>query len=109
MQCYYLNRTEDRTGNSGTGLVAEVAHFDDGFAVVHWDSRTNALNVTSTTVYTSLDDLMRVHGHDGATVLVDDPDGLSRVRHMTDSTDYTFRDGTQVWVTPQRVTITPAG
>lgn len=107
MKAYYLNRKVDQTGNSGTGLVAEVVDFDEGFTVVHWSIGSNALGVSSTVVYRSLEDAVRVHGHNGATTLVEDPGAEGQGRHMTDSSDWTFRDGTQVWVTPAAVTVVP--
>jgi len=70
MKCFFLNRIEDETGNSGTSFVAEVAEFEDGTAVLHWSKERNALEVTSTVVYNSLDDLIKVHGHGGKTILV---------------------------------------
>ncbi|HJZ46989.1 MAG TPA: hypothetical protein VKE41_07470 [Roseiflexaceae bacterium] len=70
MRIYEMLRNEDETGNSGTGIVAEVVEFSDGTAVLHWSATTNALGVTSTALYGSLDDLIRVHGHGGKTVLI---------------------------------------
>lgn len=71
MKCFYLNRLEDETGNSGTGRVAEVIEFEDGSACLHWSASTNALGVSSTIVYSSIQDVIRVHGHGGKTVLVE--------------------------------------
>ena len=71
MKVYRMVRHEDKTGNSGIGTVGEVVEFDDGTAVLHWDADTNALAVSSTVVYLSLADLIKVHGHGGRTVLVE--------------------------------------
>lgn len=74
MKTYTLVRNEDETGNSGTGPVAKAVEFDDGTAVLKWDGRTNALGVSSMVVYQSIEDLVKVHGHGGKTVLVPDSD-----------------------------------
>lgn len=62
---FQLIRTQDVTGVSGTGLVAEGVQFSDGVAVVRWcvgDHR-------STVVWESVDAALAVHGHGGNTVL----------------------------------------
>jgi hypothetical protein len=66
---YYLKRSEDVSGNSGVGRVAEVAVFSNGTAVVQWTPDRNRLRVASTVVYQSVGDLLAVHGHDGRTTL----------------------------------------
>lgn len=68
MRFYYLCRKEDVSHTSGTGHVAEVAEFDDGAVVVRWLASKNATGVASTTLFNSLDDLLKVHGHEGRTV-----------------------------------------
>lgn len=67
MRLYHLCRKEDISGTSGTGHVAEVAEFDDGTVVVRWIRDRNAAVIASTTVFNSLDDLLKVHGHEGRT------------------------------------------
>jgi hypothetical protein len=47
---------------SGEGIVAEGIEFSDGSVCIRWKSAT-----PSTVVWASLDDAMKVHGHDGAT------------------------------------------
>jgi len=69
VRAYYLRRNEDLSGVSGTGRVAEVAVFDDGTAVMRWIDTMNSAGVSSTTIFDSVDDLLRVHGHDGRTAL----------------------------------------
>jgi hypothetical protein len=68
MRFYYLCRKEDVSHTSGTGHVAGVAEFDDGAVVVRWLASKNATGVASTTLFNSLDDLLKVHGHEGRTV-----------------------------------------
>ncbi len=67
MRLYHLCRKEDISGTSGTGHVADVAEFDDGTVVVRWMRDRNAAGVSSTTVFNSLADLLKVHGHEGRT------------------------------------------
>jgi hypothetical protein len=69
MKTYYLRRNEDVSGNSGCGRVAQVAEFDDGSAVLHWNLGANQSGVASTEVFASISDLLRVHGHNGRSVL----------------------------------------
>lgn len=60
-----LMRDDDATGVSGTGHVADVVLWQDGKAAVHWRTAT-----TSTAIYDSFDDLLKIHGHGGRTRLV---------------------------------------
>ena len=69
MRFYYLYRKEDVSRTSGTGHLAQVAEFDDGAVEVRWLALSNATGVASTTVFNSLDDLLRVHGHEGRTLV----------------------------------------
>jgi hypothetical protein len=69
VKAYYLYRTEDVSRTSGTGNVAQVAVFDDGAAVVRWIGGMNSSGISSTTVFDSIDDLIKIHGHQGRTVL----------------------------------------
>ena len=65
MRRFYLSRRVDVTGTSGDGLVAEGIEFSDGTVVLRWLSGT-----PSTVIYHRLDDAIKVHGHDGQTVIV---------------------------------------
>lgn len=69
MKAFYLRRHEDVSRTSGIGRVAEVVEFDDGSVAVRWVASMNATRVASTTIFSSLDDLLRVHGHAGKTIL----------------------------------------
>jgi hypothetical protein len=69
VRAYHLRRDQDVSGKSGTGRVAQVAVFDDGTAVVHWSGDKTKAAVASTEVFSSIEDMMRVHGHEGRTVL----------------------------------------
>jgi hypothetical protein len=59
---FVLERGEDVSGVSGTGIVAEGVVFSDGTAVLHWLS-----SLTSTAIYHNMHDLVAIHGHNGAT------------------------------------------
>ena len=65
MRIGHLQREVDWSGVSGTGRVAELALFSDGCVALHWMSAH-----PSTTLYASLEDVIHVHGHGGATQVV---------------------------------------
>jgi hypothetical protein len=81
MKTYYLCRNEDVSLTSGTGRIAEAAEFDDGTVAVRWISEMNATGVSSTTIFNCLADMLKVHGHQGRTVLELDLDG-DRVKQL---------------------------
>jgi len=64
---FVLHRDEDVSGVSGTGVVAEGAVFSDGIVVVRWLGKH-----ASTTVWSSIDDVVAINGHDGRTQVVYD-------------------------------------
>ncbi len=61
---FVLDRTEDETGTSGTGIVAEGIQFSNGQVVIHWLSQLEAINVYANTTV-----LEGIHGHDGRTTV----------------------------------------
>jgi len=65
MRRFHFNRVEDASGISGTGRVAEGVLFDNGLVALTWNSVHKCVNV-----YTSLAEMMAVHGHEGKTVMV---------------------------------------
>lgn len=62
---FYLNRTRDISGVSGVGAVAFGVQFSDGSVVVHWQGDHGA-----THVWGSIEDVIAIHGHEGATTVV---------------------------------------
>lgn len=62
MKTFYLYRKKDISGNSGTGYVAEGCIFHNGYTAMTWYG-----NISSFCWYTSLSDLVALHGHDGCT------------------------------------------
>jgi len=65
MKLFHLERTEDASGVSGIGKVAEGVVFDDGTVVLRW-----LTDVKSTVVFESIRDVESVHGHEGKTRIV---------------------------------------
>lgn len=62
---FYLERAEDVSGVSGTGIVADGVVFPDGKAILNW--RTSG---GSTAIYPSIEALEKIHGHEGRTKVV---------------------------------------
>lgn len=66
-RAFYLERTHDVSGVSGTGRVAEGVVFSDGSAVLRWLSDWP----TSVVFHDrGLDSIEAIHGHGGATRIV---------------------------------------
>lgn len=69
MKSFYLYRTEDESGISGTGRVAQGFVADNGKATLFWLSEH-----PSVTVYDSVGEVQAIHGHNGKTELRFEPD-----------------------------------
>ena len=69
MKIFYLNRTEDESGISGTGRVAQGFIFDNGKVCVTWLSEH-----PSVTVYDSIGEVRAINGHQGKTEIIMEPD-----------------------------------
>ncbi len=67
MKTFRMVRREDATGISGTGVVAEGVEFANGACVLSWLTQFESLGI-----YPSLDELLRIHGHEGRTTVVFD-------------------------------------
>ena len=61
---FQLNRNNDVSGVSGTGVVAYGVMFSDRTAAMRWCS-----SLSSLAVYNDIDDVVSIHGHEGGTVL----------------------------------------
>jgi len=59
---FRLCRAEDLTGISGTGHVADGVRFPDGRIAMRW-----ATGTASTAIYDDIEDVVHIHGHNGAT------------------------------------------
>ena len=64
MRRFVLNRKEDKTGISGTGIVAEGIEFSRGKVALSWLTQ-----YTSIVIYDSMEHVQAIHGHGGATVI----------------------------------------
>jgi hypothetical protein len=69
VKIFYLNRTEDESGISGTGRVAQGFIFDNGKVCVTWLSEH-----PSVTVYDNIGEVRAIHGHQGKTEIIMEPD-----------------------------------
>lgn len=65
MRIFRLNRIEDETGVSGTGVVAEGIQFTDGTCVLSWLTEVSSIAA----IYDSIDTVDQIHGHGGKTVI----------------------------------------
>lgn len=61
---FILNRLQDATGTSGTGIVAEGVVFSGGKVALTWFSHYGAVNV-----YDSMEVVKVLHGHNGMTLI----------------------------------------
>lgn len=66
---FYLKRTEDESGISGTGRIAQGVVFDNGKVALTWLS-----DHPSVTIYDNLGEVRAIHGHEGKTEVVMEPD-----------------------------------
>lgn len=62
---FVLQRVEDESGVSGTGIVAEGTLFTNGKVVLAWVS-----DICSVTIYDNIDELDAIHSHGGRTQVV---------------------------------------
>ena len=67
MKYYVLQRNVD---HSGTGVVAHVFELDNFGAMLVWDGN-NTVGVQSVVIYKSTEDLIKVHGHSGDSLLLE--------------------------------------
>lgn len=61
---FKLVRSADPSGVSGTGVVALGVQWPNGHVALHWLGDDPA-----TAVWQSIDSVLRIHGHDGLTVV----------------------------------------
>jgi hypothetical protein len=65
MKIFSLQRSEDVSGVSGTGKVAEGVVFSDGQTVLKWLGHVGSL-----VIYTNIESVEYIHGHEGKTRIV---------------------------------------
>jgi hypothetical protein len=61
---FALHRSEDVSGISGTGRVAEGVLFGNGKVVLGWAT------TSSVEVFDSIEDVIKIHGHEGRTKVI---------------------------------------
>lgn len=66
---FYLQRTEDESGISGTGKIAQGVIFDNGKVALTWLSEH-----PSVAMYDNIGDVRVIHGHEGKTEVVMEQD-----------------------------------
>lgn len=64
MRRFQLQRSEDISGMSGVGVVAEGVEFSDGTVVMKWRSI-----YSSTVIYPNIKDMEHIHSHEGRTTI----------------------------------------
>lgn len=62
MKYFVLEREDDETGISGTGIIVEGIIWSDGTVAYRWLS-----DVATTTIANRIQDVIFLHGHDGKT------------------------------------------
>lgn len=65
MRRFYLERSVDASGVSGTGKVAEGIEFDTGDVVICWLTSTSSIGV-----YRNIKAVRAIHGHGNQTKVV---------------------------------------
>ena len=65
MRLFVLRRTDDESGISGIGDVAEGVEFSNGKCALCWTTQYR-----SVAVYDSIRELESIHGHEGKTMVV---------------------------------------
>lgn len=65
MRNFVLERTEDVSGVSGVGTVAEGVEFSDGRVALRWIVGEHRSTVT----WDSIESVETIHGHNGATAV----------------------------------------
>ena len=61
---FWLDRLDDESGVSGTGLVLWGVQFSDGQVVVQWDTEFRSVGI-----YKDIQDFTRIHGHMGKSIV----------------------------------------
>lgn len=62
---FYLERLEDESGISGTGLVARGVVLPSGAVVLEWQTFHSSISI-----YKNFSDIEAIHGHGGKTLVI---------------------------------------
>lgn len=77
---FYLQRHHDVSGTSGTGIVARGVVLPSGACVMEWLTFHSSI-----AIYKNIEDVEKIHGHEGATVLVmGDPELPKKTRKKSE-------------------------
>lgn len=77
---FYLNRKEDESGVSGTGIVALGAILPSGQCIMEWLTFTSSIGI-----YKNIEQVMEIHSHGGKTeVIMGDPPVIKKKRKKND-------------------------
>jgi hypothetical protein len=77
MKHFHLERVEDESGVSGTGIVAEGVIFSNGKCAINWLTKYSSI-----AVYENIEDVEFIHGHNGKTKVVLEDALLSAAKGM---------------------------
>jgi len=78
LRTFKLRRNTDVSGVSGTGIVVEGVVFHDGQVAISWFGQYHSLEV-----HPSIEQVMKLHGHEGKTVLEwDEDENASATRRL---------------------------
>ncbi|MHA1167239.1 MAG: hypothetical protein ACTSRU_05415 [Candidatus Hodarchaeales archaeon] len=89
MRTFVLNREEDVSGVSGTGIVASGVEFLDGRCVIQWRGE-----ICSIVIWENVEEMMKIVGHNGRTQLewIDRP-SVPVPEDVTNLKSYEMKDG----------------
>jgi hypothetical protein len=94
MRMFTLYRSDDETGISGTGTVAEGIEFSDGRVAIRWCVGDNK----STTLFDTIESVEVIHGHGGkTTVQWADEAGADESEHVLEMHDWCAHDFEMRW------------
>lgn len=79
---FVLNRTKDHSGVSGVGVIAQGVEFANGKVVISWLTPISSLGF-----FDSISTLDAIHGHEGSTEVVWEPDAPTKKTRKTKTTD----------------------
>lgn len=65
VRTFVLQRNDDETGISGTGVVAEGVEFSTGWCALSWMTSAHSVGI-----YPNIKELERIRGHNGRAVVV---------------------------------------
>jgi len=67
LKTFILQRNDDETGISGTGIVARGVVLESGQVVMEWRTFHSSI-----TIFKNIEDVAAIHGHNGKTVVIFD-------------------------------------